>query len=582
MKNKKELPDQGADAPSGSARTKRNLPVSVATLLVERKKITTEQLDQAKAASQASSGSVEQALVKLGFCSERDVIEVRGEQLSIPFIDLAQIKVDSELLKVVPSKTVHRYQLFPIDRKNGSIRIATSNPFDLYAFDELRMLTGCKIEPVLATEADIARVIKQHYGVGGQTVDEMIGVEELEVVSDVDDQGADILEAAQEATVVKLVNEILVEGIRDRASDIHIEPFEDDLRIRYRIDGVLHTTHVPPQIRRFQNAIISRIKILSNLNIAEKRLPQDGGFKIRAAGRDIDLRVSIIPTAFGEAVVLRVLDKQSVLLTLKDLGMGDEVYDRFRKLITLPHGIILVTGPTGSGKTTTLYAALNTIKSDEIKILTVEDPVEYYLDGVNQVQMKPNIGLTFAAGLRAFLRHDPDVILVGEIRDQQTAEVAINASLTGHLVFSTLHTNDASGAATRLLDMGTEAFLVSSSVEAVLAQRLVRRICPNCAQEYAPEAHEIPADLELDSGQKLMRGAGCRECRDTGFKGRVGVYELLHFTDELREIVLRHGTAGEILNTARKSGFRTLRDDGWNKVRAGQTTIAEVLRVAKA
>jgi type II secretion system protein E len=556
--------------------------VSVASLLVERNKITTAQLDEAKAACKDSAESVEKTLVDLGFCSERDVIELRGEQLAIPFIDLTAIAVDAELLKVVPSKTVHRYQLFPIDRKNGAIRVATSNPFDLYAFDELRMLTGCKIEPVLATEADIQRVIKQHYGVGGQTVDEMIGVDDVEVVSDIDEQSNDLLEAAQEATVVKLVNEILVEGIRDRASDIHIEPFEDDLRIRYRIDGVLHTTHVPPQIRRFQNAIISRIKILSNLNIAEKRLPQDGSFKIRASGRDIDLRVSIVPTAFGEGVVLRVLDKQSVLLTLQDLGMGQEVFDRFAKLITLPHGIILVTGPTGSGKTTTLYAALNTIKSDEIKILTVEDPVEYYLDGVNQVQMKPTIGLTFASGLRAFLRHDPDVILVGEIRDRETAEVAINASLTGHLVFSTLHTNDASGAPTRLLDMGTEAFLVSSSVEAVLAQRLVRRICPNCKEAYTPEAADVPPDLELDAGAQLYRGAGCRDCRDTGYKGRVGIYELLQFDDEIREAVMHQGTARDILNNARAKGFRTLRDDGWDKVRLGETTIPEVMRVAKA
>jgi len=556
--------------------------VSVANVLVERRKITAEQLDTAKAACKDSAASVEKALVDLGFCSERDVIEVRGEQLSIPFIDLGELRVDPDLLRTVPSKTVHRYQLFPIDRKNGSIRVATANPFDLYAFDELRMLTGCRIEPVLATEADIKRVIKQHYGVGGQTVDEMIGVDGIEVVSDVDEQSADVLEAAQEATVVKLVNEILVEGIRDRASDIHIEPFEDDLRIRYRIDGVLHTTHVPPQIRRFQNAIISRIKILANLNIAEKRLPQDGSFKIRASGRDIDLRVSIIPTAFGEAVVLRVLDKQSVLLTLQDLGMGDDVYNRFRKLISLPHGIILVTGPTGSGKTTTLYAALNTIKSDEIKILTVEDPVEYYLDGINQVQMKPSIGLTFAHGLRAFLRHDPDVILVGEIRDGDTADVAINASLTGHLVFSTLHTNDAAGAATRLLDMGTEAFLVSSSVEAVLAQRLVRRICPKCREEYTPDPKDIPPDFHLPPGAKLFQGKGCRDCRETGYKGRVGVYELLQFNDDIREIVLKHGTSGDILNEARRNGFRTLRDDGWDKVLAGKTSINEVLRVAKA
>jgi len=556
--------------------------VSVATVLLERKKITPDQLDQAKAKCKETAGSVEKALVDLGYCTERDVIEIRGEQLSIPYVDLASLRVDAELLKVVPSKTVHRYQLFPIDRKNGAIRVATSNPFDLYAFDELRMLTGCRIEPVLATEADIKRVIKQHYGVGGQTVDEMIGVDGIEVVSDVADQTADILEAAQEATVVKLVNEILVEGIRDRASDIHIEPFEDDLRIRYRIDGVLHTTHVPPQIRRFQNAIISRVKILANLNIAEKRLPQDGGFKIRASGRDIDLRVSIIPTAFGEGVVLRVLDKQSVLLSLQDLGMGDEVYNRFRELITLPHGIILVTGPTGSGKTTTLYAALNTIKSDEIKILTIEDPIEYYLDGINQVQTKASIGLNFAAGLRSFLRHDPDVILVGEIRDAETADVAINASLTGHLVFSTLHTNDAAGAATRLLDMGTEAFLVSSSVEAVLAQRLVRRICPNCKEEYVPDATDVPPDFKLPPRQKLLRGRGCRECRDTGYRGRIGIYELMQFNEAIRELVIRHGTASDILRAAREADFRTMRDDGWDKVLAGETTIPEVVRVAKA
>ncbi len=556
--------------------------MSLKTLLVERGKVTEAQINEALEARKNPSDSLEKSLVELGFVTERDLIEIRGEQLSIPFVDLAEVEVDLDLLKVVPSKTVHRYKLFPVDRKNGAIRVATSNPFDLYAFDELRMLTGCRIDPVLATEEDIDRVIKHHYGVGGQTVEQMINVDDLEVVSDVEEQGGDLLEAAQEATVVKLVNEILVEAIRDRASDIHIEPFENDLKIRYRIDGVLHTTHVPPEIRRFQNAIVSRIKILSNLNIAEKRLPQDGSFKIHAQNRDIDLRVSIIPTAFGEGVVLRVLDKQSVLLTMKDLGMGDEVYDSFYEMIQMPHGIVLVTGPTGSGKTTTLYAALNTIKSDETKILTVEDPIEYYLDGINQVQMKPSIGLTFASGLRAFLRHDPDVILVGEIRDQETAEVAINASLTGHLVFSTLHTNDASGAATRLLDMGVEAFLVSSSVEGVLAQRLVRRICPKCVESYQPEPQDIPPDLEFTGKAKLFRGAGCRECRGTGYKGRLGVYELLRLDDDLRELIVKHGTASDILNLAKTKGFKTLREDGWNKVRAGQTTVKEVLRVAKA
>ena len=555
--------------------------MGLTSLLLERGLITQDQLERAQSARTSPNETVERILVQMGMVDERDLIAIQGEQLSIPCADLSKITVDRDLLKSVPSKIVHRYQLFPIDRKNGTMRVATSNPFDLYAFDELRMLTGCKIEPVLATESDIKRVIKEHYGVGGQTVEEMIGIDELEVVSEVDEQNVDALEAAQEATVVKLVNEILVEAIRDRASDVHIEPYEHDLRVRYRVDGVLHTTQLPPQIRRFQNAIVSRIKILANLNIAEKRLPQDGGFKIRTQGRDIDLRVSIIPTPFGEAVVLRILDKQSVLLNLADLGMGETIYDRFAELIAMPHGIVLVTGPTGSGKTTTLYSALNTINNEDIKILTVEDPIEYYLEGINQVQTKAAIGLDFAAGLRAFLRHDPDVILVGEIRDRETAEVAINASLTGHLVFSTLHTNDACGAATRLLDMGVESFLVSSSLEGVLAQRLVRRICPNCREPIEPDPAKLPPDFQLADGEKLYRGAGCRKCRDTGYKGRQGIFELLTVNDEIREIVVRRGTSGEIAQAARQAGMITMREDGWDKVRAGVTTVEEVLRVAK-
>jgi len=555
--------------------------MGLTSLLVERGLITQDQLDQAKAARKSPNETVERILVQLGLVSERDLIALQGEQLAIPCADLSKINIDRELLKSVPSKIVHRYQLFPIDRRNGAIRVATSNPFDLYAFDELRMLTGCKIEPVLATETEIKRVIKEHYGVGGQTVDEMIGVDDLEVVSEIDEQNVDALEAAQEATVVKLVNEILVEAIRDRASDVHIEPYEADLRVRYRVDGVLHTTRLPPQIRRFQNAMVSRIKILANLNIAEKRLPQDGGFKIRTQGRDIDLRVSIIPTPFGEAVVLRILDKQSVLLRLTDLGMGEAIDTPFRELISMPHGIVLVTGPTGSGKTTTLYSALNSINGEDVKILTIEDPIEYYIEGINQVQTKSGIGLNFAAGLRAFLRHDPDVILVGEIRDKETAEVAINASLTGHLVFSTLHTNDACGAATRLLDMGVESFLVSSSLEGVLAQRLVRRICAKCKDAFDPDPSKLPPDLNLEPGQKLYRGKGCRECRDTGYKGRQGIFELLLINDQIREIIVRHGTSGEIQKAAREAGMISMREDGWNQVRAGVTTFEEVLRVAK-
>ncbi|MHC4091534.1 MAG: GspE/PulE family protein [Planctomycetota bacterium] len=556
--------------------------MSLGEILLQREKITAEQLEEARNARKGPHDRIERILVQRGFVKERDVLEIIGEQLSIPVVDLSNIEIDPELLKLIPPKVVHRYRLIPIGKHNGTIRIATANAFDLYAFDELRMLTGTKVEPVLASEAEIQQAINRFYGVGGQTIDDMITGSEIEVVSDVEEQDADLIEQAQEATVVKLVNEILVEAIRDRASDVHIEPYEDKLRIRYRIDGVLHTTNVPPQIRRFQHAIISRIKILSNLNIAEKRLPQDGGFKIKTGNREIDLRVSIVPTAFGEGVVLRILDKQSVLLSLGDLGMIDEAFEGFDKLIHQPFGIILVTGPTGSGKTTTLYAALNAVKSDQIKVLTIEDPVEYYLDGINQVQIKPKIGLTFASGLRSFLRHDPDVTLVGEIRDLETAQTAINASLTGHLVFSTLHTNDAATANTRLLDMGVEPYLVSSSIEGVLAQRLVRKICPDCAEEYSPGPSEIPADVTLEPGEKFCRGKGCRECRHTGYRGRMGIFELMMINDELREMVVKHASATEILVVARRYGLKLMREDGWAKVRRGMTTIEEIDRVTKS
>lgn len=542
--------------------------------------VTASQVEQAEEVRK-STERIEQTLSRLGFIEERDYLTIYSEQHSIPIVDLTEIEIDPALLQEMPSKVVHRDRVIPIDRHNGTIRVATNNPFNLYAFDELRMLMGAKIETVLATGEEISRVIKEQFGVGGQTVEAMIGDSAVEVISPVDSDNADLIEQAQEATVVKLVNEILLEAIRDRASDIHIEPYEDDLKIRYRIDGVLHTTNVPPEIRRFQAAIVSRIKILSNLNIAEKRLPQDGGFKIKAQNRDIDLRVSIIPTAFGGAVVMRILDKQSALTSLDQLGLMDDVLDGVTHLIDQPFGILLVTGPTGSGKTTTLYSALNSIRSDKVKILTIEDPIEYYLDGIQQVQVKPHIGLSFASGLRSFLRHDPDVILVGEIRDLETAEVAINASLTGHLVFSTLHTNDAVTAATRLLDMGVEPFLVSSALSGVLGQRLVRKICKGCREEYEPDRNNIPSDLDVPAGHKLFRGAGCRDCRHTGYRGRVGIYELLIITDELREMIVHRKSAGEVLVVARERGLKLMREDGWDKVLKGLTTVEEVTRVTK-
>ncbi|MGD8454616.1 MAG: ATPase, T2SS/T4P/T4SS family [Phycisphaerae bacterium] len=556
----------------------------IGEVLVTKGLITQEQLDEAASQRSSPSERLDQVLIRAGLVRERDVLQVFSEQLSIPVVQLEESDVDRELLKIVPSRLVHKYSLMPLKRNGRGLRVATSDPYNMYALDELRTCINIPVEPVLATSTEIHKLIKTFYGVGGEVLTTLVQERgELEVVDEQRIESADLeVQMAQEASVVKLVNEILLEAIDQRCSDIHFEPFETDFVVRYRVDGVLHVANVPPEIRRFKNAIISRIKILSNLNIAERRMPQDGGFKIRAHGREIDLRVSVIPMAFGEGVVLRILDRTAVKLNLTDLGMEGETLDSFHELIRRPHGIVLVTGPTGSGKTTTLYAALKSIVSPEIKILTIEDPVEYYLDGINQTQTLPKIGLTFARALRSFLRHDPDVILVGEIRDLETADVAINASLTGHLVFSTLHTNDAVTATTRLLDMGVEPFLVSSSIEAVVAQRLVRTICRECKEEWTPEnAKVLPPDFNYEPGEILYHGAGCRECHNTGFAGRRALYELLAMTDTLRELILERASATKLLHHAKKEGLKLMRDVGWELCRAGHTTPQEVLRVTK-
>ncbi len=555
--------------------------MSICDILLEKGKIQPDQLQSALAARKNPHDRIDRILVQMGFVKEEDVLSVLSEQLAMPVVDLQETPIDVKLLKEMPSRLVHRRKIVPIAKTNGTLRVATCDPFDLYAVEEIRMMTGLQVETVLASEIDINRVIKKHLGVGGGTIEELMEDEEVQLLSEVAVEDGEIEAEAQEASVIKLVNELLVEALHQRASDVHIEPFENDLVVRYRIDGVLHDTPTRSEIRRFQAAIISRIKILSNLNIAEKRLPQDGGFKIRAHGKETDIRVSIIPTIWGEAVVMRLLDKSSIALELSDLGMIGDTLVAWQKLIKIPHGILLVTGPTGSGKTTTLYGALREIVSPEIKILTVEDPVEYQLQGINQVQVNRRIGLSFAAGLRSFLRHDPDVILVGEIRDLETAETAIQASLTGHLVFSTLHTNDAASANTRLLDMGVEPFLVASSVEAVLAQRLVRKICSNCKEAYKPDPDSLPKDMYY-KGEDLYRGAGCRQCLNTGYKGRLGIFELLTLNEEIRELIMNRSGSGAIMTAGRKNGLVLLREDGWNKVRAGITTPQEILRVTKA
>jgi general secretion pathway protein E/type IV pilus assembly protein PilB len=414
--------------------------------------------------------------------------------------------------------------------------------------------------------------------VGGDTVDEMVGGDDLQIVGGGGESTEDLLEMAQEASVIKLVNEIILEAINERASDIHIEPYEHDLDIRYRIDGVLQEANVPPQIHRFQSAIISRIKILSNMNIAEKRLPQDGRIKFSVGGRQVDVRVSVIPMLFGEGVVMRILDKTNVLYKLTEIGMDEDTYVPFKELLDRPHGIILVTGPTGSGKTTTLYAGLNEIVGTDLKVITVEDPVEYNLQGVNQIPVDHNVGMSFARGLRAILRHDPDVVMIGEIRDLETAQAATQAALTGHLVLSTLHTNDAASAAMRMIDMGIEPYLVTSTLVGAMAQRLVRKICPDCKEAYEPELKKLPKDLPMEPGEKLYRGVGCQKCRNSGFRGRAGIYELMTMNDEIRAKIMARAPITEIVEAGRPSGLRLLREDGWIKVKKGMTTPSEVLR----
>ncbi len=555
--------------------------MGIGSILLERGLISEEQLKGALAEQNRTGERLDHALVRLGFVSSTDVLEAIGQQFALPIVDLNTIEVDEEILQTLPAKLVFKQRCVPIGRTNGTLRVATCDPFELTAFDELRLLTGMSIELVLADERDIRKFIRTHYGVAGDTLDELAGQAEAPE-SEFAATDTDEIEQAQEASVIKLVNDLLVEAIRERATDVHIEPYEDTLVIRYRIDGVLGHAGVPPTVNRFRNAIISRIKIMANLNIAEKRMPQDGRISLRHKGREYDLRVSVIPMLFGEGVVLRILNKSAKMFELKELGMAEANLQRWDELISHPHGILLVTGPTGSGKSTTLYATLARIVSDEVKAITIEDPVEYHVDGVNQIQVQPQVGLTFAAGLRALLRHDPDILMIGEIRDLETAEAAVQASLTGHLVLSTLHTNDAAGALTRLLDMGVEPFLVASSLQGVLAQRLVRRICTACKTPYTPLPSDLPPQFTLDGQTQLYQGRGCRECRNTGYRGRIGIYELLVISEHTRELVMAHANAGRIARAAIEASELTLlHDAGFEKVRCGATTVSEVLRATK-
>ncbi len=554
-------------------------------VLLKKGLLDPKQVEQSRRA-QTDGMRLDEAAVKLGFLSEESALRALGEEVGVRFVDLADVEVDLSLLKNFPAKLIHRESVFPIQQKNGSLIVATSDPFNLYALDEISSATGKSVVPVLAAAEEISKLIKKHLGVGSETVEGLLAQtaeEEIELVGDIETDGSELSEMAQEPSVIRLVNEILLEALESRASDVHIESEADGLRIRYRIDGVLHPQPVPPEISRFRAAIISRLKIMARMNIAERRLPQDGRIQLKVLGRDVDVRVSVLPMIHGEGIVLRLLDKSSIDFSLAKLGMQPHVYEMYREIIQLPHGIVLSVGPTGCGKTTTLYGSLLEIRSPETKIITTEDPVEYQLQGINQIQVYSKIGLTFAHCLRSILRHDPDVVLVGEIRDLETAENAIQASLTGHMVFSTLHTNDAAGAYTRLTDMQVEPFLVASTLEAVMGQRLVRVLCPECREPYKPAPTELPNDFPADrlEGATLYRSRGCRACRSLGYRGRIGLFELLITTEAIRRLAHDRANTWTIQKQAREQGMQTMREDGWEKVLAGITTVDEVVRVTK-
>ena len=514
--------------------------------------------------------------------TEEDALQWLAGEYGLEYAALDNIDPDRGLLSRFPARILLKEELLPLRQDGDTIDVAMSRLFARPGLDSLRAISDLKMRPILAVSEALQREIKKHLGVGADTLNLLEQEEGFQVVTEDRQDESDIDKAAEDASIIRFVNQVLGDAISLRASDIHVEPFEHELRIRYRIDGLLQEVPVPPQIKRFQSAIVSRIKILSNLNIAEKRVPQDGRIKIRVKSSEVDIRVSVIPMLHGEAVVMRLLRQDAGVIGLKGLGMADRERDMFAKILDMPHGIALVTGPTGSGKSTTLYSALHEINDSIRKIITIEDPVEYQMKGVNQIQVAEKAGLTFARGLRAILRHDPDVVLIGEIRDQETAQIAVQASLTGHMVFSTLHTNDAPGALTRLVDMGVEPYLVASSLEAVMAQRLVRVLCPECkAMDMTERTAALRQRVEPLRDARIYAPVGCKACRMTGYTGRRAIFELMTITPATRQILLRGGSSVEIKDAAKKEGMRTLIEDGWRRVRDGVTTPAEVLRVSK-
>jgi len=552
-------------------------------MLISKGLISRRELDLGLKEHQRSGQFLGITLVKLGIIKEDELYPILSEQLDIPYVKIKEISIDAKALEKVPAKFACHYKLMPVKFEKDILTVALSDPLDVRTIDDLRLLLGCEVAGVLATESDIGEAIRKYYGIGAETIEEIINTGEMagEIKLTVS-KTEDIEGLAEDASIIKFVNQILVQAVKDSSTDIHIEPYEDELKIRYRVDGILYDIPIPQNIKYFQSAIVSRIKIMAGLDIAERRLPQDGRIKIRVGGEELDLRISILPTQFGESVDIRLLSGK-MLYSLENLGLSLSNLEMLEKLIRKPHGIIFVTGPTGSGKTTTLYSCLSKINSKDKKIITIEDPIEYQLKGVTQIQIHPRIGLSFATGLRSMLRHDPDIMMVGEVRDFETAEITIRVALTGHLVFSTLHTNDACGGITRLLDMGIEPYLVASPVECFIAQRLVRIICPHCKVEKKPD-RETLREFGIENNLNdiaIYEGKGCESCKFTGYKGRTAIYEFLLMTEEIRGLLLQRASSDQIKKKALEQGMHTLRMDGWEKVKKGITTINEVIRVSE-
>ncbi len=541
-----------------------------------------EALERISSQRAASPGmGLAEAAVKFGGAREAEFLQGVGRVLGLEVVDLERQNPSPEALQKLPASAVYQFNVLPFRLDAAALTVVTSDPFDTAAADGLRMVANCRIQTALAPRELVEKAVKKFYGVGAEAIEKMLEDGRYEVGDDIGTMTKiDVNEMGEEASIVRFVNQIIAEADRQGATDIHIEPQETELRIRYRIDGMLHKVDVPPQLNRLKNAIISRIKVMANLDIAEKRLPMDGRIGIRIAGQDIDIRVSTMPAAYGESISLRLLAKSGSFVKMDDLGFNPRDYSVVSRIIHRPNGIFLVTGPTGSGKSTSLYSFLSEVNKIDVRIMTAEDPIEYHMAGINQVQMQAEIGMTFARALRAFLRQDPDIIMVGEIRDRETAEIAINASLTGHMVFSTLHTNDAAGAFPRLIDMGVEPFLIASAVAGVMGQRLCRRLCPDCRRE-APldmKYYNLDAPPERDA---VFEPNGCDKCSRTGYKGRRALFEVLEVDEDVEGAVVRRENATQIRNLSLSKGMKTLREDGWAKVFAGVTSVKEILRVTE-